>query len=585
MKRLSLALSALFMIGLCVFSQQRLKPKPTQDQRQLGVQTPAQLLTEEDELKLRIPPEFSKKTQAILRAKTQLKEDFRAKNPLRATDIPTRVLQLAPPSPTAPSFSWRIRGVMTPVKNQNPYGTCWAFACIGALEACFSIRHGELLDLSEQDLINCNCRKCDGSSPSQFLDKLFAGVTTETAIPYLGDGASPPCKAENCGPCLLNVQTPYRLEAIMLIRPDEYGIHALDPVPVDQIKAALTAHGPVVTKMHIPNGSAFMSHKGTTVFKEKIPLLYGKDRNNGAHIIIIVGWDDSKGAWLIKNSYGSGWGDQGYGWVAYGSNKIGLGATWYQVAAPDFHVTAVWRKSAAEEIQIHGWTYEQFRRRYEELWAQGWRLHLLENTVEHSPILNDQVLYSAVWRKSAEPEHHFYGLNEQDLRKKYNGLPKGWRLFILNNYVVDGKVKYTAVFRQKNEAEHQFYGLTFAEFRKKYDELYPKGFRLHILNNYVDGGEVRYTAVLRPNTSPEQQVYGVNYADFRAKYDELWNKGFRLAILNNYTVAGQVKYTAVFRPGTFGETQVYSWDYDAFRAKDIELRPQGLRLEILNEYY
>ena len=540
-----------------------------------------QLLSPEDERTLEIPKKYHQKTLETLRKQKETQEKFRKLNPLLPKDLPKIAPHKIIPSPKAKYFSWRDRGVMTPAKNQNPYGTCWAFACVGTMEARYYMRHYELLDLSEQDLINCNCRKCDGTSPNKFEEKLFLGLYTEASNPYKGDGAKSPCKAENCGPCQLSVKTPYHLESYTQINPEFTNAHPREPVPVDQIKAALIEHGPIIVKMHIPTtGSAFGSVKGTQVFTETIPLVYEPERNNGAHIVIIVGWDDNKGAWLIKNSWGTSWGDNGFGWITYGSNKIGMGAGWYLMAAPDFHLTAVWRQGSGEEIQVYGWTYEQYRKKYDEIFPKGWRLHLLKNTVEKG-----QVLYSAVWRKSTVEEYQVYGWKYQDYRKKYDEIfPKGWRLFILNNYVEGGQVKYTAVFRKSTVPEYQIYGWKYEDYRKKYDELFPKGWRLYILNNYVDGGAVRYTAVFRQSTSAEFQVYGWDYKDYRAKYDELWAKGWRLAILNNYVVNGQVKYTAVFRPGKFGEIQVYGWYYDDFRAKDKELREEGLRLEMVNIY-
>jgi hypothetical protein len=226
--------------------------------------------------------------------------------------------------------------------------------------------------------------------------------------------------------------------------------------------------------MHIPTGSAFGSVKGTEVFTESIPLVYEPERNNGAHIVIIVGWDDNKKAWLIKNSWGTGWGDNGFGWITYGSNKIGMGASWYLMAAPDFHLTAVWRQGSGEEIQAHGWTYEQYRRKYDEIFPKGWRLHLLKNTVEQG-----QTLYSAVWRKSTVPEYQIYGWKYEDYRKKYDEIfPNGWRLFILNSYVEGGQVRYTAVFRKSTVPEYQVYGWKYEDYRKKYDEIFPQGWRL-----------------------------------------------------------------------------------------------------------
>ncbi|WP_373524934.1 M12 family metallopeptidase [Nostoc sp.] len=94
----------------------------------------------------------------------------------------------------------------------------------------------------------------------------------------------------------------------------------------------------------------------------------------------------------------------------------------------------------------------------------------------------------------------------------------------------------TAVWQQGNYDEIQVYEWSYADYRKKYDELWNQGWRLHILNNYVVNGQVLYTAVWRPSTSGdtlgEIQVYDWLYVDFRKEYDELWNQGWRLKLLD-----------------------------------------------------
>ena len=546
------------------------------------------LLDDADELRLHPggPKRVSRRALPSVDQRAHLRELFKKADPDAPMAPPFRLTRGLPKA-----FSWRALGMVTPVRNQNPYGTCWAFATIAGLEASWLQRHRETVDLSEQDLINCNCRPCNGANTAGWTsagDKLLkTGIDSEEVLAYKGDGALKPCNAAkvkaNCGPCNSAKLRPYRGEEYVVVDPDE---DDLQPVAVPTIKQALLDHGPVIVKMHIPKGSALGSHDGKSVFNETVPLVYddpstaGNERNSGAHIVVITGWDDARQAWEIKNSWGTGWGDGGFGWIRYGSNKIGMSTWWVRAWAPDFRITAVWRKEPADEIQVYGWSYENYRARYDRLWPQGYRLHALETAV-----VDGQVSYSAVWRKGAVPEVQVYGWTFEDLKKKYDELwPKGWRIFLLNTYVLKGQVRYSAVWRKGQEAEIQVFGQRFDGFKKKYDELWPQGWRLHLLSNYVVQGKVRYDAVWRPGNHAEIQLFGTRYADYRKKYDELWPQGWRLHLLNNHVVDGKVLYNAVWRKGKQAEVQVYSWEYDAFRLKDESLRSEGWRLAMVNTY-
>ncbi|MEQ1923884.1 MAG: C1 family peptidase, partial [Pyrinomonadaceae bacterium] len=97
-----------------------------------------------------------------------------------------------------------------------------------------------------------------------------------------------------------------------------------DKVPtVEELKTALVKRGPVVAGIFFDE--CFRDYK-SGVFNEK---------NNRTinHVVLIIGWDDSKQAWLIKNSYGEKWGENGFAWIKYGSNNIGMFAAWIEANA------------------------------------------------------------------------------------------------------------------------------------------------------------------------------------------------------------------------------------------------------------
>jgi len=93
------------------------------------------------------------------------------------------------------------------------------------------------------------------------------------------------------------------------------------------MKEALAKYGAIAACVKVT--PAFQAYK-SGIFDEHASVSSPNDVN---HAITIVGWDDNKQAYLVKNSWGPGWGDKGYVWVEYGSNNIGYGAAWAVVVS------------------------------------------------------------------------------------------------------------------------------------------------------------------------------------------------------------------------------------------------------------
>ena len=225
----------------------------------------------------------------------------------------------------------------------------------------------------------------------------------------------------------------------------------------------------------------------------------------------------------------------------------------WRLALLDVHVlkgyaryTGVFRPLGGSEIQAYRWSETALRARYDELWPNGWRLHALE-----SEYVSGRTRYTAVWRRAGNiGEIQVYGWNYASFRAKYDELwPDGWRLHLLDTHERDGSLRYTAVWRQLgNLGEYQRYGSTYAAFRAHYDELWPDGWRLHRIDTEAVGGQIRYTAVWRHEGDiGEYQLYGARYAEVRERYDELWPGGWRLHQLSSCVVGDEPRYTAVWR--------------------------------------
>lgn len=210
-------------------------------------------------------------------------------------------------SPSAQAFSWHP--VLAPPRNQGQCGSCWAFASMGAFEANQRIVNGLELDLSEQHVLDCaqngqdDAGTCKGGWPNKVFDWMSTGgaVQNEVQRPYVGMDQA--CSA---------AQGSYSALAWSFVDPNT------QTPSVAAIKAAICKYGPVTATVRATD--AFAAYQGG-VFDEGAP-------GPTNHAIVLVGWDEARGAWLLRNSWSTGWGEDGYMWIEYGSNSVGKYATW-----------------------------------------------------------------------------------------------------------------------------------------------------------------------------------------------------------------------------------------------------------------
>ena len=195
-------------------------------------------------------------------------------------------------------FSWKDEGIMTPVRNQGGCGSCWAFAPVGVLEAYIKMVTGIEQNLSEQQMVSCTSDGCGGGWMSTAYNLMRSyGSIGELCMPY---------EASDYIPC-----TQYQCDVV-----DNILSYYNTGSTITQIKAAL-ANGPVSCAMAAL--SDFDAYDGGCYQHA------GNYQTN--HAVVICGWDDAAcygaGAWHVRNSWGSGWGEAGYGWVRYGHVNIG----------------------------------------------------------------------------------------------------------------------------------------------------------------------------------------------------------------------------------------------------------------------
>ena len=221
-------------------------------------------------------------------------------------------------SPDTAHWSWGER--VPPVRHQRNCGSCWAFSAMGTIETSYSIINSGTLDHSEQEAVDCakdkkggDAGSCKGGWYYKVFDYLTAsGITSEQDTPYQSKNST----------CTSKQAKRYGIAYWGFVDESNYSYPHYTPDDTAKLKAAICKHGAVSVVVN-----ASMAFKGYTggVFNE-----FSSDRSH-PHAVNLVGWDNDKGAWLMRNSWGTFWGEGGYMWIKYGANGIG-GIGTYAVA-------------------------------------------------------------------------------------------------------------------------------------------------------------------------------------------------------------------------------------------------------------
>ncbi|MBN1445453.1 MAG: hypothetical protein JW957_05045, partial [Candidatus Omnitrophica bacterium] len=213
------------------------------------------------------------------------------------------------------TYDLRTLGRLTPVRNQGIHGTCWAFATYGSLESWLLTDEVAEWNFSENNLANLHGWDLDG-----FLD----GGLVQMAIAYLTRWSGPVNEADDtydaAGNSRIGASTgsetvQKHVQQVLVLPPRD------NPLDNDNIKDAVTNYGGVYTSMYMEYPSVY--------YDETNDAYYYDGAVDSNHAVVIVGWDDDfdktkfdtepagNGAFIVRNSWGSAWGEGGYFYISY----------------------------------------------------------------------------------------------------------------------------------------------------------------------------------------------------------------------------------------------------------------------------
>jgi len=220
------------------------------------------------------------------------------------------------PQASAAAYDCTTLGIVPPIVDQGQCGSCWDFSGCGIVtSALIKGGYGKndgTLRMCEQFVLDCGQNGgCDGDDNTTVL-----AMAKATGLPNASDYGPYNARAANCK----------AISSLKLFKIADWGFCGSQSsvATTQSIKDAMVQYGPIGAAIAADN--AFMNSPAGVVFK-------GSGSRDINHDIILVGWDDAKGAWKLRNSWGTSWCDSGYQWIAYGANQVGTEAVWCTATA------------------------------------------------------------------------------------------------------------------------------------------------------------------------------------------------------------------------------------------------------------
>jgi len=248
-------------------------------------------------------------------------EEWAAELGLGIPKYPEQNMTSSPPvsHASAPSsWDWRDHGIVSPIKNQKQCGSCAAFAAVATIESCFAQKTGVITDLSEEHLVNCFATDgCEGWWTDRYMESIVSQnggrLEQEYCCPYTATDNH--CNDDNS--CDYTTAT--------------VSGHYISWYPRETDMAAHVASvGPASTYVY----ANYLFDYSYGIFDDPQCCEETTDpdcKNTYNHAVTAVGYGSEGGQdfWIVKNQWGTSWGEGGYFRIKRGTGHCGFGINHY----------------------------------------------------------------------------------------------------------------------------------------------------------------------------------------------------------------------------------------------------------------
>jgi hypothetical protein len=192
-------------------------------------------------------------------------------------------------------------------------------------------------------------------------------------------------------------------------------------------------------------------------------------------------------------------------------------------------------------VSHHNMTGTTYQQHFDEYRDEGFSLDHVD-----SYVVDNNVLYAAIWTKSSGASTAYHGSTAEEHQKSFDSLKSdGWRPKVISVASVGGKLRYTALYTKQAIGSFETRSfLTPDEYQTKFDQNKASGRHLHYLKSYLHQGKLLFSAIWaeKPEVSALKASHGLTAGQYLSRWEDAMSTGFRTRAITGCEEGGKVRY-------------------------------------------